>query len=137
MGESTLGCESTGQPQAAAASASCGNCGMKNHATSECRKLKMSQGNANVVCFQCNQVGHKKNACPMNRSAGPQRAAALQQIGAEVPIERPVVHISAEKLMVEKLNKLCKTIMYEICNRLPERHKPSMTATCIKFTVNT
>ena len=81
--------ESTGQPQAAAAPASCDNCGMKNHTTSECRKLKMSQGNANVVCFQCNQVGHKKNACPMNRSAGPQRAAALQQIGAEVPIEQP------------------------------------------------
>ena len=72
--------ESTGQP---AAAASCGNCGLKNHTTSECRKPKMSQGNANVICFQCDHVGHKKNVCPMNKSAEPQRAEALQQIDAE------------------------------------------------------
>ena len=75
------------------------------YSTSECRKLKMSQGNANVICFQCNQVGHKRNACPMNKSAEPQRAAALQQIGTEVPVEPLVVHTSAMKLAVkEKLS---------------------------------
>jgi len=61
----------------------CGNCGVRNHTTNECQKPRAGHGNTDhVVCFQCNQVGHKRNTCPMNRpnrSAGPQRVAAMQQ----------------------------------------------------------
>ena len=62
---------------------------MRNHTTNECRKPRAGYGNTDhVVCFQCNQVGHKRNACPMNRpnrSAGPQRVAAMQHFTAHTP----------------------------------------------------
>ena len=55
----------------------------------ECRKPRAGHWNTDhVVCFQCNQVGHKRNACPMNRpnrSAGPQRVAAMQHFTAHTP----------------------------------------------------
>ena len=65
------------------------NNGQTNANANECRKPRAGHGNTDhVVCFQCNQVAHKRNACPMNRpdiSAGPQRVAALQHITAHTP----------------------------------------------------
>jgi len=62
---------------------------MRNRTTNECRKPRAGHGNTDhVVCFQCNQVGHKWNACPMNRpnrSAGPQRVEAMQHFTAPTP----------------------------------------------------
>ena len=76
-------------PPPVTASTQCGNCGMRNHTTNECRKPRAGHGNTDhVVCFQCNQVGHKRNTCPMNRpnrSAGPQRVAAMQHFTAHKP----------------------------------------------------
>jgi len=71
------------------ASIQCGNCGMRNHTTNEYRKPRAAHGNTDhIVCFQCNQVGHKRNTCPMNRpnrSAGPQRVAAMQHFTVHTP----------------------------------------------------
>jgi len=67
----------------------CGNCGLNNHRTSECKKPKGGQGNTsnnNVICFQCKQVGHKRSQCPTLKANGPhQTAAAMQQL-TSVPV---------------------------------------------------
>jgi len=62
----------------------CENCGLRNHRTSECRKPKGDQGNtSSMVCFQCNRVGHKRSQCPMLRTNGPHKTAAMQQMTYE------------------------------------------------------
>ena len=56
----------------------CDNCGLNNHNTNECRRLRSSQNNtnSNIVCFRCNRPGHKILQCPMNLN----RMAAMYQI---------------------------------------------------------
>jgi hypothetical protein len=40
----------------------CGNCGLRGHLTSECRKPK-------IICFECNKEGHMQKNCP-NKARG-------------------------------------------------------------------
>ena len=56
----------------------CDNCGLNNHNTNECRRLRSSQNNTNndIVCFKCNRPGHMKHQCPMNLN----RTAAMFQM---------------------------------------------------------
>jgi len=56
----------------------CDNCGLNNHNTNECRRLRSNQSNANsdIVCFKCSCPGHKKHQCPTNLN----RMAALYQM---------------------------------------------------------
>ena len=56
----------------------CDNCGLNNHNTNECRRLRSSQNNTNngIVCFKCNRTGHMKHQCPMNLN----RTAAMYQM---------------------------------------------------------
>ena len=46
----------------------CDNCGMNNHNTNKCGRLRSSQNNTNndIVCFKCNRSGHMKHQCPVN-----------------------------------------------------------------------
>ena len=41
----------------------CVNCGLNNHDSSERRKprVQRNSSNADIVCFQCKQMGHKRN----------------------------------------------------------------------------
>ena len=60
------------------------NCCLRNHHTSECRKPKGDRGNASsMVCFQCNRVGHKQSQCPMLKTNGRHKTAAMQQMTYE------------------------------------------------------
>ena len=62
----------------------CENCSLRNHRTSECRKPKGDQWNTNnMVCFKFNRVGHKQSQCPMLRTHGPHKTAAMQQMTYE------------------------------------------------------
>ena len=79
-------------PPPVTASTQCGNCGMRNHTTNECRA---GHGNTDhVVCFQCNQVGPKRNTCPMNRpnrSAGPHTCSELRQCNISQHIRQHII----------------------------------------------
>jgi len=56
----------------------CDNCGLNNHNTNECRRLRSHQNNtsSDIVCFRCNRPGHKKHQCPMKLN----RTAAMYQM---------------------------------------------------------
>ena len=67
------------------------NCGLNNHDGSECRKPRVQRksNNNDIVCSQCNQVGHKRNQCPMNRNGSVHKTAAVYQMNECVPRHGP------------------------------------------------
>ena len=64
---------------------------LNNHDGSECRKPRAERKSSNndIVCFQCNQVRHKRNQCPMNRNGSVHKTAAMYQANQCVPRHGP------------------------------------------------
>ena len=62
----------------------CGNCGLNNHSTTECKK-KVEPSNEDhqrvaITCFLCGKQGHEARNCRFRPGQNIQRAAAMQLI---------------------------------------------------------
>jgi len=88
----------------------CINCGLNNHDSSEWKqRVQRNSSNNDIVYFQCKQMGHKRNQCPMNTDGPVHGTAALHQINEFVQrympnseyVESPVCHDSHEECEIK------------------------------------